>query len=328
MRRARRGRARGAGRQRRLDRGLERPGHDRRRRTSARPSSRPPAACPASPSRTPTRRLEVGDRLDTSSTATLDRRGPARGARRASRARDSGARRAYVRLSTPVAKLVQRLRGNGRVRPLRRAMGRAMTDACRAETSRARRPPLATTESDAPTSSRSRGGSASRGRSSRSSCRSRCSCCSRRACRASSSTSSRARSSARTRCCCSRRSGSSMLGFPLRGYRWALLVRRSGFNLERPRRDRDHLPVVARELPRAGEARRRLPGLPAEDQQHGLAVANVRDRLHRADPRPLRDRRRSDLRPASCRSEAGCRPTCRSSSRSASSSWSCSPVAC
>ena len=55
--------------------------------------------------------------------------------------------------------------------------------------------------------------------------------------------------------------------------------------------DRDHLPVLARQLCRAGQARRRLPRLPAEDQQpDGIAVANVRDRLHRARPRSLRHR--------------------------------------
>ena len=46
--------------------------------------------------------------------------------------------------------------------------------------------------------------------------------------------------------------------------------------------DRDHLPLVARQLRRAGQARRRLPRLSAQDQQHGLAEPDVRDRLHRA----------------------------------------------
>ena len=58
-----------------------------------------------------------------------------------------------------------------------------------------------------------------------------------------------------------------------------------------PRLDRDHPHLVARELPCPGQARRRLPGLPAQDQQPGLAQPNLRHRVHRADPRPVRDRR-------------------------------------
>ena len=58
-----------------------------------------------------------------------------------------------------------------------------------------------------------------------------------------------------------------------------------------PRLDRDHPHLVAGQLPRAGQARRRLPGVPAQDQQPGLPEPDVRDRLHRADPRPVRDRR-------------------------------------
>ena len=69
---------------------------------------------------------------------------------------------------------------------------------------------------------------------------------------------------------------------------------------------RDHLHQLARQLPRAGEARRRLSRLPAEDQLPGLAVADVRDRVHRADPRPVRDRRSSASLPASSASATGC----------------------
>ena len=41
------------------------------------------------------------------------------------------------------------------------------------------------------------------------------------------------------------------LGFPLRGLRWAIILRGTGVNVSVTRLDRDHLPVVARELPRA-----------------------------------------------------------------------------
>ena len=53
---------------------------------------------------------------------------------------------------------------------------------------------------------------------------------------------------------------------------------------------RDHLHQLARELPRAGQARRHLPGVPAEDQLDRVAQPDLRDRLHRAHPRHLRDR--------------------------------------
>ena len=92
--------------------------------------------------------------------------------------------------------------------------------------------------------------------------------------------------------------------------------------------DRDPVPVVARQLRRAGQARRRLPGVPAQDQQHGVAVADVRDRLHRAHPRPLRDRA---ARPRGRLLELPERPAAgrsRSCSASASWSWSLRPSAC
>ena len=63
-----------------------------------------------------------------------------------------------------------------------------------------------------------------------------------------------------------------------------------------PRLDRDHLHLLDRQLPRAGQARRHLPGLPPQDQQPGLAESYVRDRIHRARARPLHDRR---VRPGS-----------------------------
>ena len=46
-------------------------------------------------------------------------------------------------------------------------------------------------------------------------------------------------------------------GFPLRGYRWAILLRGTGQHLDQGL-DRDHLPVLAGQLRRAGQARRRL----------------------------------------------------------------------
>ena len=47
----------------------------------------------------------------------------------------------------------------------------------------------------------------------------------------------------------------------------------TGFDIGDARLDRDHLPVVARQLRRAGQARRRLPRLPAQDQQRRLRSA-------------------------------------------------------
>ena len=75
---------------------------------------------------------------------------------------------------------------------------------------------------------------------------------------------------------------------------------------------------MARQLPRAGQARRHLPRLPAQDQQPGLAEPDVRDRVHRAHPRPVRDRGPRPRRRASGASGRACRPRSRSSSRSAS----------
>ena len=134
-----------------------------------------------------------------------------------------------------------------------------------------------------------RAGSASRARS----CRSRS-----RSWSSPSSCRSTAPSSRRSRASCSPPTRPLVLaaflifyaGFPLRGLRWATLLRGTGQRVIDPGLDRDHLPVVARQLRRAGQARRRLPGLSPQDQQHGVAVADVRDRLHRARPRPVRDR--------------------------------------
>ncbi len=54
--------------------------------------------------------------------------------------------------------------------------------------------------------------------------------------------------------------------------------------------DRDHPAVLARELPRAGEARRPVPRLPAEAERGRLGLPDGRHDLHRADPRPVHDR--------------------------------------
>ena len=57
------------------------------------------------------------------------------------------------------------------------------------------------------------------------------------------------------------------LGFPLRGYRWKRLLRETGFVIGAARLGRDPVPLVVRQLRRAGQARRRLPRLPAQDEQ-------------------------------------------------------------
>ena len=48
--------------------------------------------------------------------------------------------------------------------------------------------------------------------------------------------------------------------------------------------DRDHLPVVAGQLRGAGQAGRPVSRLSPQDQQHGLAEQDLRDRVHRARP--------------------------------------------
>ena len=58
--------------------------------------------------------------------------------------------------------------------------------------------------------------------------------------------------------------------------------------------DRDPVPVVAGQLPRPREARRRLPRLPAADQQHGVAEPDLRHGVHRAHPGHLHDRHPGD----------------------------------
>ena len=86
------------------------------------------------------------------------------------------------------------------------------------------------------------------------------------------------------------------LGFPLRGFRWATLLRGTGLPDPGQGLDRDPVPLVAGQLPHPGEARRRVPGVPAADQQRRLAEPDVRHRVHRADPRHLHDRDPRDRR--------------------------------
>ena len=147
--------------------------------------------------------------------------------------------------------------------------------------------------SPTPSRCRSRDGCGSRGRSSRSPSRSRSSPPSS-ASTARRSRRSRGSSSPRTRRSSCWPSSSSTPGFPLRGLRWAILLRGTGFRIGVEGLDRDHLPVLAGQLRRAGQARRRLSRLPAQDQQHGVAEPDVRHGLHRARARPLRDRAARD----------------------------------
>ena len=100
------------------------------------------------------------------------------------------------------------------------------------------------------------------------SCRSSCSCCSSRALpgfkleRAARATSPR-----RTRLLLLAGLRHLLSRVPAARLRWAVLLRGTGFRTRVRDCDRDHLHLVARQLPRSGQARRRLPGLPAQDQQ-------------------------------------------------------------
>ena len=114
------------------------------------------------------------------------------------------------------------------------------------------------------------------------------------------------------RCCCSR-SAIFYLGFPLRGLRWALLLRGTGVDVGDARLDRDHLPVVARELPRPGQARRRLSRLPAEDQHATSRSAGRSARCSSSGSSTCSRSRSSAWPPASGASGAGCRRRSRSS---------------
>ena len=110
------------------------------------------------------------------------------------------------------------------------------------------------------------------------------------------------------------------LGFPLRGYRWSILLRGIGAQRPRPRLDRDHLRQLARQQRRAGQAGRRLPRLAAQDQLPGLALGDLRDDLHRARLRPRGHRRAGPRRRPSGPSATASRTPCASSWASASSS--------
>ena len=112
------------------------------------------------------------------------------------------------------------------------------------------------------------------------------------------------------------------VGFPLRGLRWALLVRRSGFALK----VRDATEIIFL----SWLVNCLVPAKLGDVYRAYLLKINSPVSLSRTfgtvfierDPRPVRDRRRSASRRASCRSGAACRPTSRSSSRSASCSCS------
>ena len=93
-----------------------------------------------------------------------------------------------------------------------------------------------------------------------------------------------------------------------------------------PRLDRDHLPVVARQLRRAGQARRRLSRLPAQDQQHRIAAAARSGRssssaCSTSSPSPC-----WASPPGTGASATGCRRRSSWSWRSASSSWPSSSI--
>ena len=89
---------------------------------------------------------------------------------------------------------------------------------------------------------------------------------------------------------------------------------------------RDPVHLVVRQLRRAGQARRRLPRLPAQDEQRGVAQPDLRDGLHRARSSTSSRSRSSAWRPASGASATGCRRRSGWSSSSASWSWSWPPI--
>ena len=80
------------------------------------------------------------------------------------------------------------------------------------------------------------------------------------------------------------------LGFPLARLSLEAAPARDRLRDQPAQLGRDPVHLVVRQLRRAGQARRRLPRLPAQDEQRGLAQPDVRDGLHRAHPRHLRDR--------------------------------------
>ena len=285
---------------RRLGRGAQRAPHRRRRQRARRSSSPGRWACPASPSRDAHSVLEVGvaysaldgdpstpegllaaltDRSSSSPAAPPMSCGPSRPSPSSSSAPGATAGAAALRRAATRAHRDERASrarsqrpGPARRRPTRRPTtpperrlvrranagldvdGGAAGDVNRAMSRRAR--------------CRSAPACGSRRRSSRSSCRWSCIVlCSW------ASTGIQARRAARPHrrrepgARCSSPFLVFYLGFPLRGLRWAMLLRRHRLPDRGQRRDRDHLHLVAGQLPRARQARRLLPRVPAEDQQ-------------------------------------------------------------
>ena len=118
------------------------------------------------------------------------------------------------------------------------------------------------------------------------------------------------------------------VGFPLRGLRWAMLVRRTGF----PLKIRDATEIIFLSwlvnclVPaKLGDVYRAYL---LKINSTGLAVAHVRDGVHRTRPGPVRDRGPRPGGRLRLASGAACRPTSRSCSRSGSCSCSHSPAAC
>ena len=254
----------------------------------------------------------------------------------------------YVRGLTPIAKVVQRGRGNVRIAPAAAMPGAATapSPSGRGERPsadggrRARRTRYASTPMDhrshrcpdCPLSEAEISADQVLPRAApapaaddpvASSCRSSCSSCSRAACPASTWTSCRARSWPPTRCCCSPPSpifyarlpaARPALGDPDPGDR--LPARRSA---TRPRSSSSRGWSTASCRPSSATS---TGPTCCKHQRRGLAEPDLRDGLHRADPRPVRDRRPGPGRRLRRASAAGCRPTSRSSSRSASWSWS------
>ena len=114
------------------------------------------------------------------------------------------------------------------------------------------------------------------------------------------------------------------LGFPLRGLRWQMLLQATG-QLDHRVKDSTEILFLSWLVnclvpAKLGDVYRAYL---LKINSHGVAVADVRHRVHRAHPRPVRDRDPRPRSPASGASGAACRPRSSSWSPSASaSSWS------